>query len=167
MKSDKRKVIGNKPESSPSGRRSVVILIGLGLMMPLAACGKGGKIMSGETVLDVVMYSNLDRQIHDIIFNGTDLGVTNSYGTTGTVTGVRIPFGIQKLTWTLGGPKGMARNGEKIQVKNAILISSQQIPNNAHYIGLNLYPDDTAEITFGESIPERTPRGKNIRANRK
>lgn len=123
--------------------------------------------MQKETVLAVVMYSHLDRPIHDIIFNGTDLGVANKYGGTGTITGVRIPFGIQTLTWDLGGPEGMARNGEQVKMKNEIVISPEQIPPGTRYIGLHLYPDDTAEITFAEFIPERTARGKKILSARK
>jgi hypothetical protein len=129
--------------------------------MPLAACGE--KRMQKETGLNVVMYSYLDRPIHDIIFNGTDLGVMNSYGSTGTITGVRIPFGSQTLTWTLGGPEGMARNGEYMKVKNNIVISPEQIPSGTRcYIGLYLYPDETVEVTFAEFILEGSPRGGDL-----
>ena len=118
--------------------------------------------MQKETVLNVEMYSYLNRPIFDIIFNGTDLGVMNSYGGTGTITSVRIPFGAQKLKWNLDGPKGMARNGELVEVKNKIVITPEQIPPRTRYIGLHLYPDDTAEVTYSEFIPERTPRGEKI-----
>lgn len=160
MTNDKRKIVGNRSISSPSHRRIAMRLIGLGLMMPLAACGQGK--MQKEAVLNVEMYSYLNRPIHDIIFNGTDLGVMNSYGGTGTITGVGIPFGVQTLTWTLGGPKGTPRNGEHKQIKNKIVISPEQIPPGTRYIGLHLYPDDTAEVTFAEFIPERTVRGKRV-----
>lgn len=150
-----------------SSRRTALRLIGLGLMMPLAACGQGEKTMQQETVLSVVMYSNLDRPIHDIIFNGTDLGVANKYGGTGTITGVRIPFGVQTLRWSLGGPDGMLRNGELVKVKNNLVVSPEQIPPGTRYLGLHVYPDDTAEVTFAEFIPERTERGKKIRSTRK
>ena len=142
-------------------------LIGLGLMMPLAACGQEERRTQKETVLNVVMFSNVDRSVYDIIFNGTDLGVMNQYGTTGTITGVRIPFGIQTLKWNLDGPEGTPRNGELVEVQNKIVISPEQIPPGTRYIGLHLYPDDTAEVTFAEFIPERTPRGKEIRSTRK
>lgn len=123
--------------------------------------------MQKETVLSVEMFSYVDRVITDIMFNGTDLGVANRYGGTGTITGVRIPFGIQTLTWTLGGPKGTPRNGEHMQIKNRLMISKEQIPPGTRYIGLHLYPDDTAEITFAEFIPERTARGEKILSERK
>jgi hypothetical protein len=167
MTNDKRKVVSDKSGSSPSRRRIAIRLIGLGLIMPLAACGQGEKSMQKEAILNVVMYSYLDRPIHDIVFNGTDLGVMNSYGSTGTITGVRIPFGIQTLAWTLGGPEGMEGNGEHMKVKNNVVISPEQIPPGTRYIGLYLYPDDTAEVTFAEFIPEGTSRGKKIRSARK
>lgn len=113
------------------------------------------------------MYSYMDRVITDIIFNGTDLGVANKYGGTGIITGVRIPFGTQTLRWTLGGPKGTARNGEDVKMKNKLVISPKQIPPGTRYVGLHLYPDDTAEVTFAESIPEGTPRGEKILSARK
>lgn len=166
MKSDKQKVIGKKSESSPSGRRSIIRLIGIGLMMPLVACGQEGKKMHKEIVLNVEMNSYVDRAISNIIFNGTDLGVMNKHGGTGTIIGVRIPFGIQSLKWTLGGPDGTPRNGEVVTMKNQLVISPSQIPAGTRYLGLHLYPDDTAEITFSEFIPETTARGEKILAAR-
>jgi len=150
-----------------SWRLIAISSIGLSLMMALMACGQGEGRTRKETVLNVVMYSYLDRPVHDIIFNGTDLGVMNSYGGTGTISGVRIPFAVQTLIWELGGPEGMERNGEDVRVKNEIIISSEKIPAGTRYIGLDLYPDDTAEITFAEFIPDRSARGRKILAARK
>lgn len=116
--------------------------------------------MPKELGLNVVMYSYVDRVITDIIFNGTDLGVANRYGGTGIITGVRAPIGPQTLIWTLGGPKGTPRNGQQMAVKNKLEISFADIPFGTRYLGLHLYPDDTAEITFAEFIPERTVRGE-------
>jgi hypothetical protein len=141
-------------------------LIGLGLMMPMTACGQRESRMRKQTGLNVVMYSYVDRVITNIIFNGADLGVANRYGGTGTITGVRIPFGAQTLTWTLGGPKGTPRNGEHMKIRNDIVISSEQIPPGTRYLGLHLYPDDTAEVTFAEFIPDRTARGEKILSER-
>lgn len=148
-------------------RRMTMNGIGLSLMLPLAACGQGERNMQNEVVLNVVMYSYLNRVITDIIFNGTDLGVANKYGGTGTMTGVRVPIGVQSLKWTLDGPEGMARNGETVKIKNKLVVSAEQIPPGTRYVGLHLYPDDTADLTFAEFIPERTPRGLKILAARK
>jgi hypothetical protein len=46
------------------------------------------------------------------------------------------------------------------------MISPEQIPPGTRYLGLHLYPDDTAEITFAEVIPETTARGDKIRSAR-
>ena len=163
----KKKTAADETESALPRRRNILALVGLGFLMPLSACGQGGKKMRDHTVLDVEMFSYVDRVIHDIIFNGTDLGVMNRYGGTGTITGVRIPYGIQTLTWVLGGPKGTPRNGEKMKIKNTLVITPEQIPPGAQALGLHLYPDDTAEVTFAESIPERTDRGRKIMSGAK
>jgi len=152
-----------KFSSQPLGRRHAISLIALGLAMPLVACGPA---VWKYIVLDVVMYSNVDRVITDIIFNDTDLDVMNRYGSTGTIVDVVIPFGLQKLQWTLGGPKGTPRNGEVVALKNQVIISPAQIPDGTRYLALHLYPDETADVTFGAFIPERTPRGKEIRLTR-
>lgn len=166
MQNDEQKAVSRKAELASPLRRRAIQLFGVGLIMPLAACGyeEGAMEMKNGAVLNVQMYSNLDRPVHDIIFNGTGLGVMNSYGGTGTITDVQIPFGIQTLQWTLGGPEGLARNGEVVRVKNLLVISADEIPPLTRYIGLHLYPDDTAEVTFDEFIPERTERGKIIRS---
>ena len=167
MSDQKEKPVSNKIESPLSRRRDTLGLLGLGLLMPLAACGQGGKKMRDYTVLDVEMFSYIDRAIGDIIFNGTDLGVMNKYGGTGLITGVRIPFGLQTLTWMLDGPKGTPRNGEIVKIKNTLVVSPEQIPPETQYLGLHLYPDDTAEIIFSESMPEESARGRKIMAARK
>lgn len=123
--------------------------------------------MQNYTVLDVEMFSYIDRAIGDIVFNGMDLGVMNKYGGTGLITGVCIPFGVQTLTWMLDGPKGTPRNGEKMKIKNTLMIKPEQILPGTRYLGLHLYPDDTAEVTFSESMPEKSTRGREIIADRK
>jgi hypothetical protein len=157
--------VAHKPDTTlRSHRRVAASLIGMALLLPLIARGNG--VATKETVLSVVMYSALDRPIYGIIFNGTDLGVANKFGGTGIITDVRIPFGIQELTWILDGPEGAPRNGKRVTMKNKIVISPEQIPVGTRYIGLNVYPDDTAEVTFSEFMPERSSRGKEIRARR-
>lgn len=144
-----------------ASRRNFAKIFALGMIMPLSACSQGANVKK-EIVLNVEMYSYLNRPIHDIIFNGTDLGVMNSFGGTGTITSVRIPFGVQALKWTLGGPKGMAGNGTHIESKNKLTITPEQIPQGTRYIGLHIYPDYTTEATFSDTIPDRTERGEKI-----
>ncbi|MDO8032783.1 hypothetical protein O3297_05125 [Janthinobacterium sp. SUN128] len=151
-------------EATKSGRRLALGLMACGLLLPLAACGQR---VQKETALNVEVFSYVDRVITDISFNGTGLGVMNRYGGTGTITDVYIPFGIQALKWTLGGPKGTPRNGERMTPKNQLVISLEQIPPGTRYLGIHLYPDDTVELTFADSVPERTALGEKILAARK
>jgi hypothetical protein len=142
----RRKILGN--------------MLALGLFVPLFACGegkqKGSLFMKKEIVLDVVLYSYLNRPIFDIYLNGTDLGVANSYGGTGIVTSVSVPLGSQTLTWRDAG------SGETFAVKNSLNLAQNQITPGSHYLGVHIYPDHTAEFTFSEHMPETTPRGHHI-----
>jgi hypothetical protein len=148
------------------GRRHALGLLGIGFFVSITACGRDERSRRSYIELDVEMFSYIDRVITDIIFNDTDLGVMNRYGGTGLITGVRIPFGEQALTWTLGGPEGTPRNGEQVKIKNTLVIAPEQIPRGAHYLGLHLYPDDTAEAIFSEEMPEESERGRQIMAAR-
>ncbi|GGY96345.1 hypothetical protein ACFFTM_13295 [Pseudoduganella plicata] len=154
-------------EAQAGRRRRALKLLALGLLIPVTACSQGEKNMHKFTVLDVEMFSYIDRVVTDIIFNGTDLGVMNKYGGTSTIAGVRIPFGVQSLHWTLDGPAGTPRNGEVVNMKNTLVITPDQIPTGTQSLGLHLYPDDTVEVTFAEFVPERTARGRKIMEARK
>lgn len=147
----------------PSATRRVIVgMLGLGMLAPMIACGNGGKKMKKEVVLNVVAHSYIDRPILDILFNGNDLGVCGAFGGTGTITSVRIPLGVQKLTWRLDGARGMPRLGETVTAKNQLIVREQDITADTRYIGLHLYQDETAELTFSEYIPELSTRGEEV-----
>lgn len=132
------------------------------LMLPtLSACGK-----SGGTVLDVVLYSFIPRPIFDIFLSGHPLGVASPYGGTSIVTSVWLPYGAQKLTWRLDGPEGTEGNGDTVSLKNSIVIQPQQIPKDSIYMGIYLYPDNTAEVVFSKHIPGNSKRGESILKSR-
>ena len=143
-------------------RRRVIFFGGLGFIQTLAGCEKGGFFVRKEITLTVVMYSFLDRPIFDILLNGRDLGVASAYGTTSMVTGVTVPMGEQNFSWRLDGPKGQPRNGETVTLKNKVIIKPSDIPSNTAYMGLYLYPDDTAEFIFTEFMPGHSIRGEGI-----
>ena len=147
------------------GRRKMLGLLALGLAVPLAACSQGSKKMKDYAVLNVEAFSFVDRVLTTIMFNGQDLGVMNKFGRTGLITGVRIPYGAQSLSFELDGPEGMPRNGETVTVKNTMVV--HEIPKGTEYVGLNIYPDFTAELTFSSEWPEISARGEQIRAERR
>lgn len=159
MERDKSCYFKSEGMSLLATRRTAIGFIGLFFFMPLVACGQGEEKLKKDMVLNVEMFSYVDQGTVNISFNGTGLGVMGRYGGTGTIVGVRVPFGIQKLKWKIDGPKGTPRTGEVVTVKNQLVIYPGQIPDQTRYLGLHLYPDDTVEITFSESIPERTSRG--------
>ena len=142
-------------------RRKVLSnMLALGLFVPLFACGEekqqGSLFTKKKIVLDVVLYSYLNRPIFDIHLNGIDLGVANSYGGTGIISGVSIPLGAQTLTWRDAG------SGETFAVKNSLNLSPNQISPSVHYLDIHIYPDRTAEFTLSEHMPETTSRGHHI-----
>ncbi|WP_214877602.1 hypothetical protein [Paraburkholderia strydomiana] len=112
--------------------------------------------MKDDIVLSVVLYSYLDRPIFDVMLNGSDIGVANAYGGNGMITGITVPFRQQTLTWRDAG------SGETFAMKNSINLTEEQIPADAHYLAVNIYPDDTVEFVFDRYIPDRTPRGDQI-----
>ena len=130
--------------------------MGLGLLYPLVACEKGKLFMNKNIVLSVTLYNFFDYTMYDIYLNRIDLGVAAEYGSTGIVTGVNIPFGVQTLTWR------HAASGETYAIKNSLEILLEQIQTNTRYLGVHIYPDFTAEFTFSEHLPDTTPRGDDI-----
>lgn len=143
-------------------RRSLLHASCLLLLQPLSAGGKTNIAMKNGIALDVVLYSFFNRPIFDIHLNGTNIGVAGAYGGTSIVTEVSIPYGKQYLSWRLDGPEGMAGNGDSVAMKNIILIQPDQIPKNTLYMGVYLYPDNTAEVRFSQHIPGNSKRGEAI-----
>lgn len=137
-------------------RKILGSLAGLSLLYPLVACGKGNLFMGKEITLDVVLFNYQNIAVFDVLLDGGDIGVANVYGGGGIMTGVTIPFGPQTLTWRDGA------SGKTFSVKNSLVLTKDQISPKAGYLGVHIYPDNTAELTVSEYIPETTPRGKKI-----
>ena len=142
-------------------RRAFMRMVGISMLAPVAGCGNE-RIIKNGTYLNVVVHSYIDRPILDILFNGNDLGVAGAYGGTGTITGVHVPLGIQKLTWRLDGSKGMKRLGETVTARNQLRVRKEHLTADTQYIGLHLYQDETVDVTFSTYIPELSARGEEI-----
>lgn len=96
-------------------RKFIGSLVGVALSFPLIVICKGVLSLNKEIGLSVVLYSYVNRPIFDVLLNGSDIGLANSYGGGGIIAEA-IPFGPQTLTWRLDGPKGTPRNGETVKV---------------------------------------------------
>lgn len=112
----------------------------------------------------MVLFSYLDRPIFDVHLNRTDIGVAGPwpYSGRGTMTGVRVPLGLQRISWRLDGPKGTPRNGEAVVARN--LISLWDVPRKSVFLGVHIYADDTVELMPSEHFPEISARGLELDA---
>jgi hypothetical protein len=110
--------------------------------------------------LDVVLFSYLDRPIFDVFANGEVGHGSGVYPQTGggTISGVELKVGPQKITWRLGGPEGMPRNGETVTAKNTPEL--KDVPGSARYLAIHIYPDETVELLTTEHYPGLSPRGE-------
>lgn len=109
--------------------------------------------------LDVVLFSYLDRPIFDVFLNRTDIGVAGPwpYSGRGSMSGVQLPLGLQKLTWRLGGPEGMVRNGETVTATNTPTL--KDVPRDAAFLGVHIYADDAVELIPSRDFPDLSARG--------
>ena len=168
--------------NSITNRRTVSIAVAMALLCLLSACKAGGNTegiaMKSDVgqqkerqyiVLNIVAFNYYDRSIFDIYLSGHSAsGALSAFGgAKGIVAGVHLPLGKQTLTWVLDGPEGMIRNGETVTTKSNLLIERSQIPNGTRYLGLHIYPDETAEITYADGPPSMTPRGRKLYDERK
>lgn len=138
-------------------RRRQIATASLGLLF-LPACE--AKPMTVN--LDVVLFSYLDRPIFDVYLNRTDIGVAGPwpYSGRGTMSGVQVPLGAQKISWRLGGPEGMARNGESVAAKNVPELKG--VPSKAAFLAVHIYADDVVELVPSEHFPEMSARGQEF-----
>ncbi len=113
-----------------------------------------------KVVLDVVLFSYLDRAIFDVVLSGTDIGLAGPYPASGmgSMSGVALRTGPQALKWRLGGPEGTPRNGETVQCKNQVLLDD--VKPEHRFLGVHIYDDDTAELITEEHFPQRSERGE-------
>ena len=136
-------------------RRRSLFCAGLSLFI-VSACE--AKPMT--VTLDVVLFSYLDRPIFDVFINGKAGDSSGVYPETGgsTISGVMIPLGPQRVTWTLGGPEGMVDNGKIVAAKNQPLI--KDVPSMSRYLAIYIYPDSTVELLTSQYYPGTSARGE-------
>jgi hypothetical protein len=47
-------------------------------------------------------------------------------------------------------------------MKNVLVVTESDIPKDAAYLGIYIYPDNTVEYQFSEYLPRNTERGATI-----
>jgi hypothetical protein len=110
--------------------------------------------------LDVVTFNYLSRPIFDVYIGGEVGDSSMPYPETGggTIVGVQLRLGAQKVSWRLDGKRGTPRNGETVVAKNVPLL--QDVPSDAVFLGVHVYPDETVELIPTRHYPQPTARGQ-------
>ena len=137
----------------PLNRR--VFIAALGSLFFINAC----EAKSMKVILNVVLFSYLDRPIFAVKIDGKVGETSDSYPNTGkgVIAGVEFTLGEKIVTWKLDGPKGAPRIGEIVTNKNHLELN--EIVPGARYLGVHIYPDDTVELTTSVGRPDFTARG--------
>ena len=119
-----------------------------------------------HVVLDMVVFSYLNRPIIDVTVDGSGGLVSGAYPETGktTLCGVKFFLGAKSVTWRIDGPKGAARNGELVENKNPVVL--EQTQPGARYLAVHIYSDSTVELSTSIHFPDRTSRGEAEAASR-
>jgi hypothetical protein len=162
----------HRPGAAP--RRRICIAVAAVLASGISACKardnttptQGQRMDKDKKELvyfDVNLYSYLERPIFDVYLNGKFIGDAAGQphrGKGGLMTGVAVPVGPQIVTWRLGGPEGMAGNGDTVKAANQPVLLRPKA--NLTYLGVHIYPDNTVEFVPEPFWPEKTLRGEEI-----
>lgn len=123
-----------------------------------------------KVVLNVCVYSYLDRPIFEVLVDGKVDEVSGVYPETGAgvKTGIEFALGPKRVSWRLSGPRGAPRNGETVESKNQLRLDD--IVPGARYLAVHIYPDDTVELLTSVAWPRPSQRGEEeiakMKANR-
>jgi hypothetical protein len=113
-----------------------------------------------RVILDVVVFSYLDRPIFEIEVDGKGDESSGVYPQTGksTSAGIELQLGSKEVTWRLDGPQGAARNGETVSNKNNLKLD--YVMPGAKFLAIHIYPDDTVELITSVHFPQLSIRGE-------
>ena len=119
-------------------------------MTALVGCEAKPKTVS----LDLVLFNYLDRPIFDVFVSGNGGHSTGVYPQTGggTITGIQLLVGPQKVTWRYSD------TGKKVTAKNTPEL--QDVPREAVFLAVHIYPDDTVELVPSQHYPRPSSRGE-------
>ena len=145
----------NSTTSTNKHLRRRVFVAALGLYFFTNAC----KAKSMKVVLNVVLFSYWDRPIFEVNIDGKVDEASGAYPNTGkgVTGGVQLALGRKSVTWRLGGPEGLPRNGDTLVNRNRLELVD--ILPGARYLGIHIYPDETVELSTSVGRPQLSARG--------
>lgn len=125
------------------------------LLLTLLGC----KTRPRTVTLDVVTFNYLNRPIYDVFIDGKSGDSSTAYPVTGgsTIAGVKLRLGPKQVTWKLDGKRGTPGNGETVTAKNALQLDD--VPRDAAFLAVHIYPDDTVELLASRHDPRPTEKG--------
>lgn len=133
------------------------LIVGLLSVLPLTAC------LERPMNLDVAVYNYWPRAIYDVAVNGQYAGGAFMAYEPGNAGGkivccVKVKPGPISIEYSLGGPQGAPRLGERIHA-TAVL---QELPGDSKVLTVHVYPNATAIAEASkEYVDERPePEGK-------
>lgn len=131
------------------------------LFFSLPAC----QAVPMTVTLDVVTFNYLNRPIYDVFVDGKGGDSSTAYPATGgsTITGVSLTLGPKVVTWKLDGKRGTPRNGETVTAKNPLQLTN--VPKDAVYLAVHIYPDETVELIPSRHYPDATAKGEAMAAS--
>ncbi|MDM5178084.1 hypothetical protein PO883_12875 [Massilia sp. DJPM01] len=117
-----------------------------------------------DKVLDVVVFNYSDRTLFDVTVGGVRVGGAGPYpysGRRGKI-GARFSNGPQTVTWRVGVAAG-EEQGEVVRSANTPTMG--EIPSDARYVSVHIYPDAAVEFMFSRRVPVLSKRGEAIDAD--
>ncbi|MEW6761875.1 MAG: hypothetical protein AB1437_13725 [Pseudomonadota bacterium] len=115
-----------------------------------------------NVTLDVVTFNYWNRPILDVFIDGRAGDSSTPYPDTGgkTIAGIKLRLGPKRVTWKLDGPRGTPRNGETVAARN--LVELRNVPKDAVFLAIHIYPDETVELITSRHYPQPTAKGESM-----
>jgi hypothetical protein len=123
------------------------------MALPLTACSE--RVMN----LDVSIYNYWPRAINDVVVNGQYAGgafmAYHPGGAGGSaVCCVKVKPGSITIEYSLGGPEGASRLGEKIRATTVL----KEIPSDAKVLTVHVYPNGTISAEASAEYVDERPQ---------
>ncbi|MDQ1835154.1 hypothetical protein [Massilia scottii] len=126
--------------------------------------GTSATMAQTDKVLDVVVFNYSNRTLLDVTVGGVRVGGAGPYPYSGrrSKIGARFNNGPQKVTWRVAGTQG-EETSEVVNSSNTPNMG--EIPSDARYVSVHIYPDATVEFMFSRRVPVLSKRGEGIDAD--
>ncbi|MCE3605067.1 hypothetical protein LXA47_15795 [Massilia sp. P8910] len=130
--------------------------------------GTSAAMAQTDKVLDVVIFNYSNRTLLDVTVGGVRVGGAGPYPYSGrrSKVGARFSNGPQTVSWRVGALEGQEKDEDDGQVvRSSNTPTMGEIPSDAHYLSVHIYPDAKVEFMFSRRVPVLSKRGESIDAD--